>query len=69
VTLSGRRLEDARNTYQQVLLLDPRNSVALALLGVVFHLMGDIDKAIVKYHEVHKLYTYSGNIVHPSPRL
>ncbi|KAF8659041.1 hypothetical protein AX16_001914 [Volvariella volvacea WC 439] len=46
-----RRLEDARKTYEKVLELDYRNTVALGFLGMVYHLLGDIDKAITKYHE------------------
>lgn len=47
-----RRYEDAKATYQKVLELDPRHSIALGFLGMIYHLMGDIDKAIIKYHEV-----------------
>lgn len=47
-----RRLEEARVTYQKVLELDSRYSIALGFLGLVYHLMGNLDKAIVKYHEV-----------------
>ncbi|PPQ91029.1 hypothetical protein CVT25_013954 [Psilocybe cyanescens] len=46
-----RRLEDARAAYQKVLELDARNAIALGFLGIVYHLQGDLDKAIVKYHE------------------
>lgn len=47
-----RRLDDALNTYKKVLELDPRHAVALGFLGMVHHLKGDLDQAIVKYHEV-----------------
>ena len=50
--LPRRRLEEARVTYQKVLELDSRHSIALGFLGLVYHLMGNLDKAIVKYHEV-----------------
>ncbi|KAK2463455.1 hypothetical protein APHAL10511_004541 [Amanita phalloides] len=46
-----RRLEDAKATYQKVLELDPHHPIALGFLGMVFHLLGDLDKAIIKYHE------------------
>ncbi|KAF8962716.1 hypothetical protein BDZ97DRAFT_1662459 [Flammula alnicola] len=46
-----KRLEEARASYQKVLELDARHSMALGLLGIVHHLMGNLDKAIVKYHE------------------
>lgn len=35
-----------------MLELDPRNAVALGFLGIAYHLLGDLDNAIVKYHEV-----------------
>ncbi|RDB26326.1 Anaphase-promoting complex subunit cut9 [Hypsizygus marmoreus] len=46
-----KRLQEAKETYQKVLELDSRHSMALGFLGLVHHLMGEIDKAIVKYHE------------------
>ncbi|KAF9466498.1 TPR-like protein [Collybia nuda] len=45
------RLEDAKTTYQKVLELDSRHSMALGFLGLVHHLLGDVDSAIIKYHE------------------
>lgn len=48
----SRRLPEARDCYQKVLEMDPRHQVALGFMGIVYHLMGDLDKAIVKYHEV-----------------
>jgi len=50
-----RKYEEARVTYLKVLELDPRNAIALGFLGIVYHLLGDLDKAIVKYHEVKPL--------------
>ncbi|KAF8737592.1 hypothetical protein AX14_012591 [Amanita brunnescens Koide BX004] len=46
-----RCLDDAKATYLKVLELDPYHPVALGFLGMVFHLLGDLDKAILKYHE------------------
>ncbi|KAI0078758.1 TPR-like protein [Panus rudis PR-1116 ss-1] len=46
-----KRFEEARDAYQRVLRLDPRNTSALSMLGIVYHMMGDIDAAIIKYHE------------------
>ncbi|KAF8199522.1 cell division control protein 16 [Pholiota molesta] len=46
-----KRLEEARDSYQKVLELDARHSIALGFLGMVHHLMCNVDKAIVKYHE------------------
>ncbi|KAG6849727.1 hypothetical protein H0H93_005930 [Arthromyces matolae] len=45
------RLPEAREMYQKVLHLDSRHSMALGFLGLVHHLMGELEKAIVKYHE------------------
>lgn len=47
-----RRYENARDSYQKVLDLDPRHRMALGFMGMVYHLLGEVDKAIVKYHEV-----------------
>jgi hypothetical protein len=47
-----RRLQDAKTTYAKVLEIDPRHSVALGFLGMVYHLLEDVDRAIIKYHEV-----------------
>lgn len=46
------RLPEARDAYRKVTELDPRHATALAFLGKVYHLMDEIDSAIVKYHEV-----------------
>ncbi|KAF8905026.1 hypothetical protein CPB84DRAFT_1676979 [Gymnopilus junonius] len=46
-----KRLDDARAAYQKVLELDSQHSIALGFLGIVYHLMGNLDKAIIKYHE------------------
>jgi anaphase-promoting complex subunit 6 len=52
MTARYRRLDDAQETYKKVLELDPRHSVALGFLGMVYHLKSDLDQAIIKYHEV-----------------
>ncbi|KAG6915872.1 hypothetical protein DXG01_009480 [Tephrocybe rancida] len=46
-----RRLQEAKETYQRVLELDSRHSMALGFLGLVYHLLGQLDNAIIKYHE------------------
>ena len=56
-----RRLEEARVTYEKVLELDSRHSIALGFLGLVYHLMGNLDKAIVKYHEVKSISSHTVN--------
>jgi tetratricopeptide (TPR) repeat protein len=47
-----RLYDKAKEAYRKVIGLDPRHSTALGFLGLVHHLMGDYDNAIVKYHEV-----------------
>ncbi|EEB92904.1 hypothetical protein MPER_08514, partial [Moniliophthora perniciosa FA553] len=47
----GTRYDEARDTYRKVLALDPRQSLALGFLGLVYHLTGNLENAIVKYHE------------------
>jgi len=46
------KLNDARDAYVKVLEIDSRSAPALGFLGLVYHLMDDLDDAIVKYHEV-----------------
>lgn len=47
-----RHFPEAKTAYERVLQLDPRNAAALGFLGMVYHLMYDLDSAIIKYHEV-----------------
>ncbi|KAI0034227.1 TPR-like protein [Vararia minispora EC-137] len=44
-------LAEAERTYIRVLEIDNRSAPALGFLGLVYHLMGRIDDAIVRYHE------------------
>lgn len=53
------RLEEAKNAYKKVVEIDPRNTTALAFLGVTYHLLNDIDAAIVKYHEVTSPFVFT----------
>ncbi|THV04469.1 TPR-like protein [Dendrothele bispora CBS 962.96] len=46
-----RLYDKAKESYKKVTNLDPRHSVALGFLGLVYHLTADYDNAIVKYHE------------------
>ena len=46
------RLPEAKAAYQRVLEIDYRNVEALSFMGVTLHLLGDVEAAIVKYHEV-----------------
>jgi len=45
------KLNDARDAYVKVLEIDSRSAPALGFLGLVYHLMDQLDDAIVKYHE------------------
>ena len=50
--MACRRYPEALSNYEKALSLDPRNHTALAFMGMVYQLNGDLDKAIIKYHEV-----------------
>ncbi|KAF8573479.1 TPR-like protein [Ramaria rubella] len=45
------RLGEAKCHYLKVLEIEPRHAPALAFLGMVHHLMDQVDQAIVRYHE------------------
>ena len=53
--------EDAIKNYEKVLDIDPRHSIGLALLGKAELLRKNVDKAIIRFHEVffHLLYSFS----------
>ncbi|TFK40039.1 hypothetical protein BDQ12DRAFT_481499 [Crucibulum laeve] len=46
-----RRLDEAKDNYLKVIELEPRHAIAHGFLGMTYHLMGNTEKAIVKYHE------------------
>ena len=52
---NSRRLKEAKETYEKVLEIEARHPLAHGFLGITYHLMGEVDKAIVKYHEVRDL--------------
>ncbi|KAI0701318.1 TPR-like protein [Cytidiella melzeri] len=54
---------EAKGAYQRVLQLDPANAVALGFLGMVHHLMNELDAAIVKYHETLSVDPINGHII------
>lgn len=62
LTHSKRRFEEAKTQYQRVLEIDPWHAQALAFLGMVYHLLNETDKAIVKYHEVGSVTTPNRNM-------
>jgi len=43
--------------------IDPRNTNALGFLGMVYHLLGDVEAAIVKYHETLSIDPINGHII------
>ncbi|KAH8822920.1 cell division control protein 16 [Flagelloscypha sp. PMI_526] len=45
------RYEESKRSYDQVLLVDPKNVQALVHMGIVNHLMGNIADSILCYHE------------------
>ncbi|KAJ7429851.1 hypothetical protein B0H11DRAFT_1766350 [Mycena galericulata] len=45
------RCDEAQGLYRKVLDLDPRHPVALGFMGMIYHLTGRLDDAIVKYHQ------------------
>jgi anaphase-promoting complex subunit 6 len=49
------QLDEARDAYVKVLEIDARSAPALGFLGLVYHLMDQLDDAVVKYHEVRLL--------------
>ncbi|KAL1733813.1 hypothetical protein EV714DRAFT_246059 [Schizophyllum commune] len=57
-----RRLPKAVESYEKVLESDPRHAVALSFLAICYHLMGDLDSAILKYHETLSL-VHNNNIL------
>ncbi|KAH9945212.1 TPR-like protein [Epithele typhae] len=57
------RLEEAKEIYQQVLDIDYRNVTALSFMGVTYHLLGEIELAIVKYHEALSIEPINGYVL------
>ena len=60
------QLNEARDAYVKVLEIDSRSAPALGFLGLVYHLMDQLDDAIVKYHEVRLplfLYPTDSNLI------
>ena len=47
--------EDAILTYQKILVLNPRDSVAHNKLGIAYHMLPDLRKAKVEYEQAKKL--------------
>ncbi|KAI0636086.1 TPR-like protein [Trametes polyzona] len=57
------RLEDAKSAYFRVLTIDYRNVAALSFLGLTEHLLGNVDAAIVKYHEALSIDPINGYVL------
>ncbi|KIK68891.1 hypothetical protein GYMLUDRAFT_153334 [Collybiopsis luxurians FD-317 M1] len=58
-----KQYEQAKEAYEKVLLLDPRHALALGFLGLVYHLMSDLDNAIIKYHEALSIDPINGYVL------
>lgn len=58
-----KRYPEAKAAYERVLQLDPRNAAALGFLGMVYHLMYDLDNAIIKYHECLSVDPINGHVL------
>jgi tetratricopeptide (TPR) repeat protein len=61
------QLDEARDAYVKVLEIDSRSAPALGFLGLVYHLMDQLDDAIVKYHEVSPLTPFRFRYITPDP--
>ncbi|KAI0325438.1 TPR-like protein [Cubamyces sp. BRFM 1775] len=57
------RLAEAKREYQRVLEIDYRNVAALSFMGVTEHLLGNIESAIVKYHEALSIDPINGYVL------
>ncbi|KAJ8586943.1 TPR-like protein [Rhizopogon salebrosus TDB-379] len=55
--------EMAKINYQRVLEIEPQHPQGLGFLGMVYHHLGEIDKAIVKYHEALCIDPINGHLV------
>ncbi|EAU85567.2 cell division control protein 16 [Coprinopsis cinerea okayama7 len=58
-----RRYKEALDVYKKVLEYDPRNATALGLLGMVHHLLNELDQAILRYHEALSIEPINANIL------
>ncbi|KAI8982735.1 TPR-like protein [Trametes punicea] len=57
------RLDQAKAAYQRVLEMDYRNVAALSFMGVTHHLLGNVEAAIVKYHEALSVDPINGYVL------
>ncbi|KAI0349743.1 TPR-like protein [Trametes cingulata] len=57
------RLQEAKAAYQRVLEIDYRNVPALSFMGVTQHLLGNVEAAIVKYHEALSIDPINGYVL------
>lgn len=46
------RYDEAKTAFNKVVCIDPRHGQGLACLGMVHHVLGELDSAILRYHEV-----------------
>ncbi|EIW57715.1 TPR-like protein [Trametes versicolor FP-101664 SS1] len=57
------RLDDARDAYLRVLLIDYRHVAALSFVGLTEHLLGNLGEAIVRYHEALSIDPINGYVL------
>lgn len=55
--------EMAKTNYQHVLEIEPQHPQGLGYLAMVYHLLGEIDKAIIKYHEALSIDPINGHLI------
>ncbi|KAI0087322.1 TPR-like protein [Irpex rosettiformis] len=58
-----KRYPEAKKAYGYVLEFEPQNAIALGFLGMVHHLMNELDDAIVRYHETLSINPINGHII------
>nr|VWO99768.1 ANK_REP_REGION domain-containing protein [Ganoderma boninense] len=57
------RLDEAKAAYQRVLDIDYRNVTAISFMGVTQHLLGNVEAAIVRYHEALSIDPINGYVL------
>lgn len=58
-----KRYEEAKKSYTKVLELDHRNHLAFGFLGMTHHLIGEVHRAIERYHESLSIHPINGLVL------
>ncbi|KAF9507486.1 hypothetical protein BS47DRAFT_1321216 [Hydnum rufescens UP504] len=53
----------AKEAYQRVVTIDPRNAQGFACLGMIHHALDELDEAITRYHEALSIQPLDANII------